>query len=71
MHKFVVLPTNLKYMCKIYMLITCLVLTVFRSQKDITVNMALALKKLCGWDWGGHGNTVFLFLVHTKKKMQI
>jgi hypothetical protein len=44
------------------MLITCLVLTVFRSQKDIATDMALALRKLCGWDWGGHGNTVFFVL---------
>ena len=33
-----------------------------RSQKDIGANTALALKRLCGWDWGGHGNTVFFVL---------
>ncbi|KAF8326722.1 hypothetical protein F5887DRAFT_1084336 [Amanita rubescens] len=33
-----------------------------RSQKNITTNIAIALKRLCGWDWGGHGDTVFFVL---------
>jgi hypothetical protein len=33
-----------------------------RSQEDITTNTAIALKRLCGWDWGGHGDTVFFVL---------
>ncbi|KAF8650684.1 hypothetical protein AX14_008573 [Amanita brunnescens Koide BX004] len=35
---------------------------IYTLQKDIATDTALALKRLCGWDWGGHGNTVFFVL---------
>ncbi|KAF8326744.1 hypothetical protein F5887DRAFT_1084317 [Amanita rubescens] len=37
-------------------------IAVDRSQKDITISTGVALKRLCGWDWGGHGDAVFFVL---------
>ena len=38
------------------------VLMVNRSQSDIATNTVVSLKKLCGWNWGGHGDVVFFVL---------
>lgn len=37
-------------------------LIISRSQRDVATNTVVSLKKLCGWNWGGHGDVVFFVL---------
>ena len=60
--KLMVILSNQIYMSEIFVSMLYCVITLSRSQKDITANTGLALKKLCGWDWGGHGDTIFFVL---------